>query len=321
MYVASIPGVKAEFNVSETAAILPLTLYALGVMFGPIVTAAFSEEFGRQYVYKLSLLLSAIFTVVAGSAKTFGTLLAGRLLAGVTGSPSVTASFGTLNDIFDVEDTLASTLLVLYAMCAVASTETGPPIGESVVRDRGWRWNFWVMTMLVGACFLIVVFNPETYAKELKRRAANEPRGSLWQSFKTATTRPIHMLCVEPIILPTAAVVTMGQVMIYIFYAAYPYMLQQVYSFSNYHVGLAFLPLLVGTLLAVPILSVFHKRKFLVARAKAKEKGESVAPEERLYGAMVGGILMPVGLFWYVNLLSPRSSPSLTLTLTLVSFF
>jgi hypothetical protein len=97
------------------------------------------------------------------------------------------------------------------------------------------------------------------------------------------------MLIVERIIFPTAFVVTMSQVVLFILYAGYPLVLQRTYQFSSYQVGLAFLPLFVGSLLAAPVLSFLDRRKRALNNA---------TPEDSLNGAFLAALLLPASLLW-----------------------
>jgi hypothetical protein len=96
---------------------------------------------------------------------------------------------------------------------------------------------------------------------------------------------------------PTAAIVTISQTIVYIFYAAFPHALTAAYQFSPYELGLAFLPLMVGSLLSLPVLSVMQKRRM---------KEGSGRPEMIMEAAFVGSITMPIGLYWYVTSASRR---------------
>lgn len=286
-----------EFHVGQTLAISPITFYAMGFVIGPMFTSALSEEFGRQFIYKSSLLLHLVFTAVAGSAQNFRTLAVARGVCGVLGSPCVTVFSGVLNDLWKMpEDKPAALLYAIYGIAGAVASEIGPVAGESIVADRDWRWTFWLTAILVGVCFLAMLLVPETYEPEIRRRKLKlpRPRGYLRKSLGRSFVRPAHMLLVEPIIFPTAAIVTMGQVVVFVFYASYPLVLERVYQFSRYQVGLAFLPLMVGSLLALPVMSVV---------SKGRRKSSNPSPEETLTGAMIGGILLPVSLFWQVTLI------------------
>jgi MFS family permease len=283
-----------EFHVGETLAITPITFYAVGFVIGPMCTSALSEEFGRQYIYKSSLFLHMIFTIVGGSAQNFRTLAVARGICGIVGSPCVTVFSGVLNDLWKMpEDKLGGILFAIYGIMGAIASEVGPIAGEAIVTDRSWRWTFWLTAMLVGVCFMSMVSVPETYRPEIRRKMLKLPRQNLWHCLAPAFARPIHMLMVEPIIFPTAAIVTMGQVVVFVFYASYPLVLARVYQFSAYETGLAFIPLVVGSLLALPVISMVMKRR---------EKSSNPQPEDSLPAASIAGIMLPISLFWYVAL-------------------
>ncbi|KAJ5756906.1 MFS general substrate transporter [Penicillium nucicola] len=290
IYIASIPGIMREFHVGETLAISPITFYAIGFIIGPMCTSALSEEFGRQYIYKLSLFLHLIFTIVGGSAPNFRTLAVARGICGIVGSPCVTVFSGLLNDLWRMpEDKLGGVLFAIYGIMGAVATEVGPIAGEAIVTDRDWRWTFWLTAMLVGVCFLAMVSIPETYRPEVRRKMLKLPRRNLWHCLAPAIARPIQMLLMEPIIFPTAAIVTMGQVVVFVFYASYPLVLARVYQFTSYETGLAFIPLVIGSLLALPIISIVMKRR---------DKLSDPKPEDSLPAASIAGILLPISLFW-----------------------
>ncbi|KAK4941078.1 hypothetical protein LTR66_014842, partial [Elasticomyces elasticus] len=290
IYIASIPGIMTEFRVGQTLAILPVTLYALGFAVGPMCTSALSEEFGRQHIYKISLLLHLAFTVGGGLAQDFRTIALCRAISGLVGSPSVSVFAGVLNDLWQMpEDRLGVPLFVLYGLGGAAAPEIGPVIGEAVVAAYGWRSSFWLTAILVGSCFVGMMLVPETFEPEILRKKLKLPRRDLREALAPAFLRPIHLLRVEPIILPTAAIVTMSQIVIFILYAGFPVVLERNYQFSPYQVGLAFLPMLVGTLLAAPVLSMVDRRKRRLNRS---------VPEDNLPGAMLAAILLPISLLW-----------------------
>lgn len=95
-----IPEIEHEFRVSRTAALLALTLYVLGLGFGPTLAAGPSETYGRSMVYKITVLLFMLFTLGAGLSRTFASLLVTRFLAGFFGGPVLAVGSGTLADVF-----------------------------------------------------------------------------------------------------------------------------------------------------------------------------------------------------------------------------
>lgn len=88
--------VIAEFHVSRTVAILPISLYVCGYLFGPIVAAPVSELYGRRNIYWTTIPLLLIFTGVAGASKSIEQLIIARFLAGLGGSAALAIGAGML---------------------------------------------------------------------------------------------------------------------------------------------------------------------------------------------------------------------------------
>ncbi|KAL1966820.1 hypothetical protein VTN77DRAFT_3785 [Rasamsonia byssochlamydoides] len=301
-YISSIPGVQRYFHVGNTLAVLPITLYSFGFSVGPTFGTAFSEIFGRQYFYKALLALSLVFTIVAATAKNYATLALGRLLAGTLASPCVGIFAGVINDLWDyATEPLGNQFIVMYSMFGAFAPLVGPVSGSAVVADTGdnWRWTFWLSAILLGFCVVINFLVPETFAPRILRSINNERSSlSVADSLRVGFSRPLHMLLVEPIMLPTAAYGAVVQGMLFVYYVAFPYVLETQYFFSVYHVGLSFLSLLVGSMLAFPIISIIDKKIYQKAKLRAEARGEAVAPEERLWCCNIGSIMLPISLFW-----------------------
>lgn len=85
-------------------------------------------------------------------------------------------------------------------------------------------------------------------------------------------------------------------------YVIYAILFEQVYHFTQYQAGLTFAPLLVGGVIAVPVMGLFDRLTYQPARAEAIRSGIEVQPEKRLYPAMLSVILLPISLFVRPNI-------------------
>ncbi len=67
-------------------------------------------------------------------------------------------------------------------------------------------------------------------------------------------------------------------------------------------IGLSFSGLLVGQLAAIATDSLWHNNYLRLIRNHEEKEGEAGGsePEYRLPPAIAGGILVPIGLFWYL---------------------
>jgi hypothetical protein len=92
-------------------------------------------------------------------------------------------------------------------------------------------------------------------------------------------------------------------------YVIYAILFEQVYHFTQYQAGLTFAPLLVGGLIAVPVMGLFDRLTYQTARAEAIRSGTEVQPEKRLYPAMLSVILFPISLFVRLVIFPSSSIP------------
>ncbi|PMD43051.1 MFS general substrate transporter [Hyaloscypha variabilis F] len=305
IYIAAVPNIAADFHVSTTLAILPISLYAYGLGVGALIASAASEIFGRVIVYKVTLPLSLIFTIVGGAAHNYSTLAAARFLAGTLAGPCVSLGGGVMNDLWNLSlDKTGTTFGLLYALGVMYATQTGPMISGSLLTYHSWRWTFWLSAILMGSLSVVAFLVPETHAPEILRSRAkreNLPvmkRGDSWEVFLASIGRPLHMIIVEPFVLPNGLVLAVTQSVVFAYYVIYAILFEQVYHFSQYQAGLTFAPLLIGGLIAVPVMGLFDRLTYQTARAEAIRSGTEVQPEKRLYPAMLSVILFPISLFW-----------------------
>lgn len=135
------PEIEAHFGVSRTVAILPLTLYVLGLGFGPILAAPISETFGRNVVYKVTAPIFILFLAGSGLSKSFGSLLVCRLLAGIIGGPVLAVGAGTSADLYPTHNRAVATSM--FIMMPFMGPSLGPVIGGFAADFKGWRWTQW----------------------------------------------------------------------------------------------------------------------------------------------------------------------------------
>jgi DHA1 family multidrug resistance protein-like MFS transporter len=127
IYALGHAAVAQEFGVSHTCALLPLSSYALGMGFGPMIASPLSETLGRKAVYLATVPLFTVFVLGAGFSSSIGGLCACRLFAGVFGAPGVSIASATIADIVPAERR-GVPLAVYYAVPFLGSL-LGPMIG------------------------------------------------------------------------------------------------------------------------------------------------------------------------------------------------
>ncbi|MCJ1299993.1 hypothetical protein MMC08_002787 [Hypocenomyce scalaris] len=311
VYTPGYPEIARQFHVSTTTALLGLSLYVLGLAFGPVLAAPLSETFGRRIIYLSTLPVSALFTLGAGFSKNFAALLVCRLFAGFFGSPSLALGAGTNVDIWPpVHRALSTSLFVLAPFLGPA---LGPVVGGFAAQYKGWRWTEWPILFAAVGVFVFSFAQKETYKKIILQKRAKRlgiappiqkgPTGLRGIKFLLTVTlfRPIHMILTEPIVACFSLYVGFNFSVLFAFFAAFPIVFEGVYGFDPGFSGLTFLAIGVGCIISAG--TTFILDRVLYRKEYEKSLGEGrqglVLPEHRLYAAMLGSFGLPIGLFWF----------------------
>ncbi|TDZ67340.1 Citrinin biosynthesis cluster MFS transporter mrr1 [Colletotrichum trifolii] len=310
----AIPFITAEWGITnEQQQVLPISVYLIGYVFGPVVWGPLSEHIGRRTLTIVTFILFTIWTMACALAPNWPTLLFFRLLVGVFASSPIAIVTGILADIYGDTETRGR------AMAAFMVTTTFGPLFAPITSGFcsttiGWRWTFWVALIYAGATLVPILLLPETYAPILlarraaKLRKANPevassilaPRDEEKTDFKqlatVVLTRPLRMLLFEPIVSCTCAYLALVYSIFYMSFQAFPIIFQNLYGLSPGVSGLLYLPIGGGALLAIPIFLTWER---LHLRAQTRDRKWARQEEyRRLPLACLGGPLFFVSLFW-----------------------
>ncbi|KZT11514.1 MFS general substrate transporter [Laetiporus sulphureus 93-53] len=320
-YSGGITYTVKELHVSKEVALLGVSLYVLGFFVGPLFWAPLSEMYGRRIVFICTFFVFMLLHIGGALCKNIATLLATRVLAGMFGVSPFSNSGAALADIWTARE--RGVAASLYASAPFMGPVIGPLVGGWISMSRvGWHFNFWIMFILSGIGLLGFIFIvPETYAPVLLRwrarklRRASEGRvryiskfdltrgTNRIANFKTNMKRPFIFLFAEPIVTLFAIYVSIAYAILYAFFASYPIVFEEQRGWSPGLDGLAFIGVGVGTTLGMCLSPVQNR---LYWRAMAQSPTGVAPPEARLYGPMLGGLCLPIGLWWFAWTSEPR---------------
>ncbi|KAH7400207.1 putative polyamine transporter 4 [Cadophora sp. MPI-SDFR-AT-0126] len=305
-YTPAIPIIMKKFQVEREVAVLPLSMYTFGFVLGPLVAAPMSEIYGRRIVYWVTMPLLMIFIAISGSANNITTLTVTRLLAGLGGSGALATGAGTISDIWDRKSSGRAALG--FVMAPFLGPTLGPLIGAYIIDqyNNNWRFSQWVILFIAAPIFLISLGMQETMKSRILYLRAKKITGKvphqegdthlLLRKLGAGLFRPFHMMLLEPLVAFLSIYTGFSFAMMFSFFGSYNYVFQSVYGFNQKEVGLTFLGILVGFLFAVATFGIFDATLYTKAAIKANH---NPAPEHRLYAAMLGSFMLPIGLFWF----------------------
>jgi MFS transporter, DHA1 family, multidrug resistance protein len=302
--------VSAEYNVGLEVGILGTSLFVLGFAFGPIAWGPLSETYGRMIPLFSCFAIFAIFQAPVAVTQNIYTIMVCRFFAGFFGCAPLVTVGGAFADFWDPVD--RGIAVSIFAAATFIGPVAGPIVGGFVTQSHlGWRWTAWlalIMAAFFGRIAVLVV--PETYAGTiLQRRAARlrhetknwalhsklaEQRVTASDILAKYLYRPFKMLILEPILLLISIYLALIYGILYLFFEAYPISFQEERGWNLGVGALPFLGITIGVVIGAVVVSWITKTRF----ARKLEKHGRVIPEERLPPMILGGMMLPVGLFW-----------------------
>ncbi|KAK1716857.1 hypothetical protein CaCOL14_001285 [Colletotrichum acutatum] len=312
MFAPGIPKIMVEFHeTSATVATFVVSVYVLGFAFGPLIIAPMSEVFGRARLYIYGNILFTIFTVGTALSQNMAMMMAFRFLMGLAGAVPVTIGSGSIADIMPIEQ--RGRAMSAWALGPLLGPCIGPVAGGYLIKAAGWRWVYWLVT-IVGGIFIPLSWfmMKETFAPlilerkvaRLRKETGNtnlrsklDDGQTTKQKFQHAIVRPVKLLFVTPIVTLMALYVAITYGILYLLITTFSFVYRDQYGFDEGTIGLTFLPAGIGMMIGVGTFGALTD--FIVIRNK--KKGLVHRPEARLTPVltMPCGVVLPIGLFIY----------------------
>jgi len=310
LYSNGIGGISEKFGVSEQAARVGAAIFLVCYAFGCELWAPWSEEFGRKPILQASLFLVNIFTLPVALAPNFGCLLAGRALGGLS-SAGGSVTLGMIADMFDGNHQQYAVAYIVFS--SVGGSILGPIIGGFVEQYLAWQWTIWIQ-LIFGVFVQVLHFFtvPETRTTIMLDKIAKKRRKSgqdpniygpdeldpFWDRFTFGELmhtwfRPFRMFLTEPIVLALSLLSGFSDALIFMQIQSFAIVYKQ-WGFSPSQIGLAFIPIGVGYVIAWISFLPAIKRN-MAAREKNPEN-EHAQYESRLYWLLYLAPCLPIGL-------------------------
>ena len=285
-----------------------VSIWNLGGTIVPFLVGPLSEVYGRLPVYHVANIAFILFSTAAALSRNVSMLIAFRFFCGLS-IASTTLNGSIVGDVFAVEQrgraqSIMTIMPLLGPIC-------GPIIGGFLSQNEGWRWSFWLTTIMVAAGEIgFLLLYRETYEPIIQRRNAirlskktgnadllstHKQRRSLSQILGRDMLRPFKIFAI-PIFLMLTTCTSLIYGYIYLTLTTITEIFEDVYGFSQSTAGLSFLG--VGLGMAVGVFVCGTTLDWHTKRMKERHNGE-VKPEWRLPPMVLGSLIVPVGLFMY----------------------
>ncbi|GAV49846.1 hypothetical protein ZYGR_0R00890 [Zygosaccharomyces rouxii] len=310
VYNSTISGMCKDLHRSTEIGQLGLFVFnqTSGVL--PLFFAPFCELVGRKVVYTAGFIGFCLTFIGLALGRNMATILVLRTLQGGTGSIGTILVGGTFDDMFIPEERAIP--MALFSHIAIFGTMAAPIYAGFADQAIGWRWLEGIQGLAnIPLLIIVVLFFKETRggvflqqrAKILRKDTGDErwvakeelEAPELKDALYNSSVKAIGMLLSEPVVFFFGMWIAFTWFITFLFLSVITITFSEQKHWSEGIAGLPYISLCIGVTLGF-FLNFLQIRKYDKIRSKATG---AIAPEHRLYGAMAGGIFLPIGLFIY----------------------
>ncbi|KAF4120758.1 Sugar (and other) transporter [Geosmithia morbida] len=312
MLAPGVPSMMEDFESDdESTKTFVVSIFVLGFAMGPLVMAPMSELYGRTPVYHTCNPLFVVFTIGCAVASNPGMMLAFRFFSGFFGVAVVTCGSGTICDLMPPER--RGRAMSIWSVGPLLGPVIGPVCAGFLVESLGWRWVFWIVSIVTGVTVLASLFVlRETYppiilerkAERLRKETGNQeyhsrlqPSGTPRHVVISALTRPAQLFIFSRIVSLMCIYVAVTYGLLYLLFTTFTFVYTETYGFSAVGAGLSFIGSGVGNMLGLIFIGYLSDRII----QKNKRAGIEPQPEHRLDLTLTvpTTLALPAGLIMY----------------------
>lgn len=227
-YIAALPAVGSDLEVSASTVQLTLTACVVGMAVGQLVLAPISDAQGRRPFLVASTLVFAVASVVCAVAGEAWILISARVVQGVACGLGAAVARAVISDV-SAGRGLAAKFGTLSAVALIAPV-VGPTIGGFLLAFGDWRTIFWFLSAAgIAVTAAAVVGLPETLTADRR-----QPGGVRQQVHRTK-----DLLLDRAVVVPLAVQsIAVGGFFVYI--GGSSFVLQQGVGLSPYEYAAVF---------------------------------------------------------------------------------
>ncbi|KAJ4380648.1 hypothetical protein N0V86_004008 [Didymella sp. IMI 355093] len=318
-FSGGITQIMMEFSVTQEIVTLGVSLFVLGFALGPLLWAPFSEMYGRQVVFAGTYFCFMAFNAAVAGAGNIWSVLILRFFAAAFGSSPLTNAGGVIADLFNANE--RGLAMSIFSAAPFMGPVLGPIIGGFLGMAEGWRWVNGLMAIWAGVLLVVTAcIVPETYPPVLLRKRAerlskitgkvyrsrtdiDQGMVSLGEAFSTGLKRPWILLFCEPIVLLLSLYHAIVYGILYMLFGAFPIVYRVGRGWNEGISGLPFVAVAIGVVAAIAYVILVDNKQYM---KKVNDSGKGyTTPEARLPMCIIGGIVLPAGLFWFAWTNSP----------------
>ena len=156
MYLPAFPVIAADLKTTPAEVQLSLVSYFVTLAIGQLFYGPVSDRIGRKGPMLFGFLLLTIASIGCALSTSPGAFIGFRALQGAGACGAVALGRAIVRDLHTGAD--AAKVLSLVMLVLGVSPVLAPLLGSALLHLFSWRASFWFITIVGGACFLMVAF-------------------------------------------------------------------------------------------------------------------------------------------------------------------
>ncbi|OGM47763.1 MFS transporter [Aspergillus bombycis] len=159
---AGFTQVADTYDVSTQQVAYTTGLYMLGLGVGSVIMSPTAILYGKRPVYLLGATLFVISGIWCALSPNYPSLVIARVFQGIAVSPVECLPSATIAEIYFLHE--RAYRVGIYTLLLLGGKNLIPLVSAAIIGNLGWRWVFWIVAIVVGACLvLLFFFVPETF--------------------------------------------------------------------------------------------------------------------------------------------------------------
>ncbi|KAF4993167.1 hypothetical protein FGRMN_6652 [Fusarium graminum] len=315
---ATADAAREEYGLSRTLAYFAfVTIYLVGQTIGSIFCSPISEVFGRRTIYIIAATMFCISSVIVAAVPSIIAVYFGRFFQGVAAAIPATVAFGNFDDMYNAEHRIW--VVYIYTILGMLGLALGPIYATYITSSIGWRWVYYVSTIVMGATAVGCIFTKESNANQLLDKIVKQTREetgiqdvqsgneegeklTVATFAQNALFRPLEFLVTDPLVFFCAILCAIAFGLIYgltesltIVYTAPPF------NFSQNSSSLAFIAISIG--FVINVLPRFYDAYIY---KKYRKTHRRILPESKITSFAIAAPALAIGLWLFAWTIPPR---------------
>ncbi|KZF22449.1 MFS general substrate transporter [Xylona heveae TC161] len=309
-YSSGTNSMVKDLHTSTELGQMGLFTFNMTCAVAPLFLAPFCELIGRKIVYIGAYGCFVLCFIGLALGKNIATILVMRTLLGLFGSVGTILVGGTFSDLYVPDE--RATSMAAFSYVAILGTVAAPIYAGFIDETIGWRWIEGIQGLSNIPLFAIIFFalretrggvtlhkrakavrlltGDERYKAKMDLEVRN-----IKELLHASSVKALHMLITEPVVFAYGMWIAFAWAVTFIFLSVIPITFSEKKGWNEGVAGLPYIALVIGVTIAFG-LNFLQIRKYKQIMA---QRNGIILPESRLYGAMWGSFMLPIGLFIY----------------------